>query len=87
VLRDTETEVTGLGEITLAQLVLLDLQSTLENLLGLGSTDGDVHGNLLVTTDTESSHGVASLRVDGGLTGELLQYLGRTGKSVTGLSN
>ena len=86
-LRDTETEVTGLGEITLAQLVLLDLQSTLENLLGLGSTDGDVHGNLLVTTDTESSHGVASLRVDGGLTGELLQYLGRTGKSVTGLSN
>jgi len=87
VLRDTETEVTGLGEITLAQLVLLDLQSTLENLLGLGSTDGDVHGNLLVTTDTESSHGVTSLRVDGGLTGELLQYLGRTGKSVTGLSN
>ena len=86
-LRDTETEVTGLGEITLAQLVLLDLQSTLENLLGLGSTDGDVHGNLLVTTDTESSHGVTSLRVDGGLTGELLQYLGRTGKSVTGLSN
>ena len=37
VLADTETEVASLGEVALAQLVLLDLEATLENLLGLSS--------------------------------------------------
>ena len=36
VLADTETEVAGLGEVALAELVLLDLEATLENLLSLG---------------------------------------------------
>lgn len=35
VLADTEAEVAGLGEVALAKLVLLDLETTLENLLGL----------------------------------------------------
>jgi hypothetical protein len=35
VLADTEAEVAGLGEVALAELVLLDLEATLENLLGL----------------------------------------------------
>ena len=35
-LGDTETEVAGLGEVALAQLILLDLEATLEDLLGLG---------------------------------------------------
>lgn len=35
VLADTEAEVTGLGEVALAQLVLLDLEATLKNLLSL----------------------------------------------------
>jgi hypothetical protein len=61
VLADTETEVAGLGEVALAELVFLDLQSTLQDFLGLGSADGDVNGNLLVTTDTESTDGVARL--------------------------
>lgn len=61
VLADTETEVAGLGEVALAQLVLLDLQATLKNLLGLGTTDSDVDGNLFVTTDTEGTDGVAGL--------------------------
>jgi len=87
VLLDTETEVAGLGEVGLLQLVLLDLEATLENLLGLGATDGDVNGDLLVTTDTEGTDGVTGLGVDGGLTGQLLQNLGGTGKSVTRLSD
>ena len=37
VLADTEAEVASLGEVALAQLVLLDLEATLENLLGLSS--------------------------------------------------
>ena len=61
VLGDTETEVAGLGEVALAELVLLDLEATLEDLLGLGTTDGDVDGDLLVTADTESADGVTGL--------------------------
>lgn len=61
VLGNTEAEVAGLGEVALAQLVLLDLEATLENLLGLGATDGDVDGDLFVTADTEGTDGVAGL--------------------------
>ena len=61
VLADTEAEVAGLGEVPLPQFVFLDLEATLENLLGLGATDGDVDSNLFVTTDTEGTDGVAGL--------------------------
>ena len=61
VFADTETEVTGLGEVLLSQLVLLDLEATLENLLSLGATDGNVDGDLFVTTDTEGTDGVTGL--------------------------
>jgi len=87
VLGDTETEVAGLGEVALAELVLLDLEATLEDLLGLGATDGDVDGDLLVTADTEGTDGVAGLAVDGGLTAQLLEHLGGTSKSVTRLAD
>lgn len=60
-LGDTETEVAGLGEVALAELVLLDLEATLEDLLSLGTTDGDVNGDLLVTADTEGTDGVTGL--------------------------
>ena len=60
-LGDTETEVTSLGEVALAQLVLLDLEATLEDLLCLGTADGDVDSDLLVTADTECADGVAGL--------------------------
>lgn len=56
-LSNTETEVAGLGEVTAAKLVLLDLETTLEDLLGLGATDGNVASDLLVTTDTETTEG------------------------------
>lgn len=61
VLRDTETEVASLGEVALPQLVLLDLEATLQNLLSLGTTDGNVDGDLFVTTDTEGTDGVTGL--------------------------
>lgn len=61
VLGDTETEVASGGEVALAELVLLDLEATLEDLLGLSATDGDVDGDLLVTADTEGTDGVAGL--------------------------
>lgn len=61
VLRDTEAEVAGGAEVALAQLVLLDLEATLDDFLGLGAADGDVDGDLLVTADTEGTDGVAGL--------------------------
>lgn len=61
VLVDTEAKVAGLAKVALAQLVLLDLEATLENLLGLGATDGDVDRDLFVTTDTEGTDGVTGL--------------------------
>lgn len=61
VLGDTETEVTGLGEVALAELIFLDLQSTLQNFLSLWATDSDVNSNLFVTTDTEGTDSVSGL--------------------------
>lgn len=87
VLRDTEAEVSSLRKVLLAQLVLLDLQTTLDDLLSLGSADGDVYGNLLVTTDTECTDGVARLAVYGGLTGKLLKHLGGTRKPISGFTD
>lgn len=65
-LGDTETEVASLGEVALPQLILLDLETTLEDLLSLGATDGDVDSNLLVTTDTEGTDGVTGLACNRG---------------------
>jgi hypothetical protein len=87
VLADTEAEVAGLGEVLLAELVLLDLEATLEDLLGLGAADGDVDGDLLVPPDAEGSDGVAGLAVDGRLTAQLLEHLCGTGQSVTRLAD
>lgn len=87
VLGDTETEVTSLRKVALAELVLLDLEATLENLLSLGATNSDVYSDLLVTANTESTDGVAGLGVDGSLTGQLLEHLGGTSESVTRLAD
>lgn len=75
------------SDLPLSQLVLLDLQSSLQNLLSLGTSDGNVDGNLLVSSDTERSDGVSGFGRDGGLTGKLLENLGSSSKSVTGFSD
>lgn len=46
-----------------------------------------MNSDLLVTTDRERSNGVSSFGSNWGLTGELLQNLGGSGKSITGLSD
>ena len=83
VLLDTETKVASLGEVLAAEFVFLDLQATLKDFLSLGTTDGDVNGDLFVTTDTEGSDGVTSLGGNGGLTGELFENLGCSGETIT----
>lgn len=87
VFADTEAEVASLGEVLLSQFVFLDLEATLEDLLRLGSADGDVHGDLLITTDTEGTDGVSRLAVNRSLTAQLFQHLSSTGESITGFAN
>ena len=58
---DAEAEVARLREVALPQLILLDLQTTLENLLSLWAPDSDVDGNLFVTTDAKGTDGIAGL--------------------------
>jgi len=79
---DTESKVSGLREVPLSEFVLLDFEATLEDFLGFGAADGDVDGDLFVTTDTERSDGVSGLRCNGCLTGELFQHFGGPGQSV-----
>lgn len=61
VFADTEAEVASLREVSLSQLVFLDLKAALEDLLSLGATDSDMDSDLFVTADTEGTDGVASL--------------------------
>jgi hypothetical protein len=60
-----------------AQLVLLDLEPVLEDLLRLVPSDGDIHGNLLVSSDAESADGVAR-RLRELLEGDLRSALGNS---------
>mgnify|MGYP003385457674 CR=1 len=87
VLGDTKSEASGVGEVLLLQLILLDLQASVKDLVGLETTDGHIHGDLLVSSDTEGTHSVSGLAVDGLLISELLQHLGGTGQSITSLTN
>ena len=84
---DTESKVSGFGEVPLSEFVLLDLKATLEDFLSLGAADGNVDGDLFITTDTERSNGVSGFRCNGCLTGELFQHLGGSGQSVTRFTN
>jgi len=84
---DAETEVSGLGEVLGANLVVRNLEATLDQVHGLVAADGDVARNLLVTTDTEGTHSVASDGLDRGLVGQLLQHADRLGEPVARLAN
>lgn len=57
VLIDTKAKVASVGKVASSQLVLLDLESTLEDLFSLGPSDGNMAGNLFVSSNTESTEG------------------------------
>lgn len=59
VLTNAKPKVARLGEVLFPQLVLLDLETAFEDLLSFGTTDGDMDGDFLVTTDAECADGVA----------------------------
>lgn len=51
---------TGVGEVSLDELVLLDLETTVKNLEGLLTTDGAGNGDLFITTNGEGTDGETS---------------------------
>merc|ERR1719221_2167024 len=67
VLLDAEAKVSVVGKVLAPQLVLLHLQSSLQDLLSLGSPHCAVDSDLLVPPDTETPDGVAGLGEHGGL--------------------
>ena len=75
------------GEVLLSEFELLNTESSLEEILGLLTSDGDVHCDFLVSLDTESSDSVLGLGLDGGLVTEILKHLGGLGELITGLTS
>ena len=65
VLLNTEAEVAGVGEVLLHELVLLHLQTALQNLQGLLAANGGMDGDLLVTADGEGTNGETGYRIRG----------------------
>jgi hypothetical protein len=55
---NTETKVPCVREVLAPQLILFHFQPTLQDFLRLGTTNGNVHGDLFVTTDTKCTDGV-----------------------------
>ena len=102
-LRYAKAKVSRLGKVALLELVLFDFQATLENLLGLGTADGDMNGNLFVSTNAKSSNGIPcfaykrwsegtgregrGLTVDWRLATELLKHFGSSSQSITRFAN
>lgn len=60
VLINAEAEVAGGREVLSLQLVLLHLQTQVQDLLGALTTDSDVCGDLFIAADREGAHGVTS---------------------------
>lgn len=56
---DPESKVAGVREVFLPQLVFFHLQATFENFFSFRAPDGDMHGNLLISSDTEGTDCVA----------------------------
>lgn len=79
--------LTVVGEVALAEFVLLDLEAALDELLSLVAAHGDVDCNLFVPLDGERAHGVAGLGLDGLLVGEVLEHLGRLGELIARLTS
>ncbi|CAH0379534.1 unnamed protein product, partial [Pelagomonas calceolata] len=87
VLRHAEAEVARRAEVLALELVLLHLQTALENLRRLLAADRHVDGDLLVSSDGEAAARVPRLRVDRLLARELLEHARRARQSIARLAH
>eukprot|EP00009_Paramoeba_aestuarina_P008294 CAMPEP_0201506418 /NCGR_PEP_ID=MMETSP0161_2-20130828/321_1 /ASSEMBLY_ACC=CAM_ASM_000251 /TAXON_ID=180227 /ORGANISM="Neoparamoeba aestuarina, Strain SoJaBio B1-5/56/2" /LENGTH=124 /DNA_ID=CAMNT_0047900493 /DNA_START=243 /DNA_END=617 /DNA_ORIENTATION=+ len=84
---DSESEVSGCGEVAGLQFVFFDLEPLLEDFHGLLSTDGAGNGDLLISADTETTDGQAGFGLNRVLASELLEHLVGVSKAIAGLTN
>jgi hypothetical protein len=74
-LLNTESEASCIGKVLLFEFAILNLESTLEDFVGLITSDSDVNGDLLITLDAEASNSETSAGWDGFLSGKVLKNL------------
>ena len=73
VFANPETEVASLRKILFSQFVFLDLQTAVQDFLSLGSADGNVDSDLVITTDAKCTDCVAGFACRGKMKGD--QYV------------
>lgn len=84
---NAEAEVASLGEVLSLELVLLDLQATLQDVQRLLATHSHVGSDLLVTADAEATDGVPSSSHDWLLLGQVLQHAGGVRQAIARLAD
>jgi|LakMenEpi03Aug12_release.lakeMendotaPanAssembly.Ray.scaffolds.fasta_scaffold169254_3 hypothetical protein len=72
---DTESEASCIRKVLFFELTILNFESTLEDFVGLVTSDSDVNGDLLISLDGEASNGVTGARWDGFLSSKVLKNL------------
>jgi hypothetical protein len=82
VLLNPEPKVARVRKVLSSELVLFYFETPLEDLLGFGTADGDVDGDLFVSADREGADGVTGFGGHGRLAGELFQDFGGTGQAI-----
>ena len=87
VLRDAESEVSGVAEVHRLELELFHTKTALDEFQCLFPTDSHMACDLLVTADTKLADGVARSGEDRLLACELLEHLGGTCKPIPGLAD
>merc|ERR1712054_343817 len=87
VLVHTEAEVACGTEVALADLVVGDLEATIDQIEGLLATNGHVGRDLFVPTDTEGTDGVPRFVLHRLLVRELLEHTDGLGQPVSSLSD
>ena len=60
VLLDTEAKAAGVGEVSLPEFSVLDLKTSLKDLIGFFASDGHMCCNFFVSLDPETSDGIPS---------------------------
>lgn len=58
------------------------LKTLFKDFLGFSSTNSAVNSNLFVSSNTEGSHSVTGLRIDGLLSSQLLKHLKQANKNL-----
>ena len=78
--------LTFIREVTLLKLVFLNLKSVVEECLSLCASDGNMHCDLLISLDRETSNGVLSLGLDWLLHTQIFENLGSLGELISRLT-